>query len=127
MLKSDKQVVDAPLDLNRAGVKELASIDGIGMARANAIVDWRERNGFFEAVEDLQHVSDITPEAVQKFRPFLKVLDEDFPMGRNKDQAKPEPIGNPSRAGGKPEGAKKAPEHQPKEHDAERREFGRDG
>jgi hypothetical protein len=56
---------------------------------------------------------------------------EDFPMGRNPGQSKPEPI-NENRAGdkpgqGSPGGAQKAPEHQKNESDAGRREFGRDG
>jgi len=38
MLKSEKQVVDPPLDLNRESVEELASIEGIEMARAHAII-----------------------------------------------------------------------------------------
>jgi competence ComEA-like helix-hairpin-helix protein len=73
MLKSKKSAIDEPVDINRASEDELASIDGIGEGRARAIVGWRTRNGRFEAVEDLQHVPEMTTETVRELRDKLKV------------------------------------------------------
>lgn len=73
MPKSEKGVVEGKLDLDRASEEELAAIDGIGPARARAIVEWRSREGRFETVEDLQHVGDSPPEAVRGLREKLEV------------------------------------------------------
>jgi competence protein ComEA len=73
MLKSKKSAIDQPVDINRASEDELASVDGIGEGRARAIVDWRRRNGRFEAVEDLQHVPEMTTDTVRELRDKLKV------------------------------------------------------
>lgn len=49
----------APLDLNAAGEEELTALPGIGEELARRIVDYREENGPFAAVEDLTKVSGI--------------------------------------------------------------------
>jgi competence protein ComEA len=43
----------AVLDLNRATQRELEALPGIGVARARAIIAWRETNGPFLRAEDL--------------------------------------------------------------------------
>ena len=48
-----------PLDLNAAGVNELAGLPGIGEVLAGRIVAWREANGPSSSVEDLLAVSGI--------------------------------------------------------------------
>jgi competence protein ComEA len=73
MLKSEKSAIDRPVDINRASEDELASIPGIGEGRARAIVDWRTRKGPFEAVEDLQHVPNMTVDIVRELRGKLKI------------------------------------------------------
>jgi competence protein ComEA len=73
MLKSKKSAIDEAVDINRASEDELASVDGIGDARARVIVDWRTRNGRFDAVEDLQHVPEMTTDSVRELRDKLKV------------------------------------------------------
>lgn len=47
------------LDLNRASSLELQLLKGIGPSKAQAIVDDRERNGFYKNVEDLLRVKGI--------------------------------------------------------------------
>ena len=51
-------VAGTPVDLNQAGVEELAALPGIGPARAEAIVERRSRAGF-EAPEDLMEIPGI--------------------------------------------------------------------
>ncbi len=47
------------VDLNTADAAELDTLPGVGPATAKAILDWREENGRFTAVEDLLSVSGI--------------------------------------------------------------------
>ena len=69
----DRAVVDRPLDLNTASVEELREIDGIGEGRAARIVEWRERNRRFEAVDELQRVPGFSLEDVARVRDRLTV------------------------------------------------------
>ncbi|MGE0226086.1 MAG: ComEA family DNA-binding protein [Acetobacteraceae bacterium] len=64
---------DEPLDLNTATREQLRAIRGIGDTRADRIVSWRESNGRFEAVEDLQHVPDIGTDGMVELRPHFRV------------------------------------------------------
>ncbi|RIX54095.1 hypothetical protein D3P08_07545 [Paenibacillus nanensis] len=47
------------LDLNRATAAELDELKGIGPSKAKAIVEDRERNGYFASVDDLLRVKGI--------------------------------------------------------------------
>jgi competence protein ComEA len=49
-----------PVDVNSADAATLAEeLDGIGPAKAEAIVDYRDRNGPFESVDELLDVKGI--------------------------------------------------------------------
>jgi len=47
------------VDINTATADELSTLDGIGPAKANSIVDYRKRHGAFKRPEDLMNVSGI--------------------------------------------------------------------
>jgi competence protein ComEA len=53
------------VNINTATVKELQSLPAIGEVRAQAIVDYRERNGPFLRPEDLLKVRGIGPGILQ--------------------------------------------------------------
>lgn len=50
---------DGKLNINLATKEELMKLSGIGQARANAIIEYRENNGLFANVADLKNVSGI--------------------------------------------------------------------
>lgn len=47
------------IDLNTATVEELKALDGIGEAKANAIVEYRSEYGPFTSVEEIKNVKGI--------------------------------------------------------------------
>ena len=66
---------DGRLDLNTATAEELETLPGIGAVRAQAIVDYRERQGGFATVEDLLSVSGIGEKTLEGLRDLIKVED----------------------------------------------------
>jgi competence protein ComEA len=63
----------ALVDLNTATIAELETLDGVGPAIAQKIVDWREANGGFRTVDDLAQVSGIGPKKLEAMRPRVRV------------------------------------------------------
>ena len=54
----------AKIDLNAAHVMQLMAIEGIGKSRAEAIIRYRDKNGPFASLDDLDrvpHVGDMPP------------------------------------------------------------------
>ena len=61
------------LDLNGATVGELMALPGIGEKRALAIIAWRDANGPFGRVDDLDEVRGIGPATLDRLRPYVCV------------------------------------------------------
>ena len=49
------------VNINTANVDQLDGLKGIGPTKAKAIVDYRQKNGPFKSVDDLQNVPGIGP------------------------------------------------------------------
>lgn len=62
------------VDINRANAQELAeSLQQIGIAKAQAIIEYREKHGAFRTVDDLQKVSGIGPKLLEMNRAQIEV------------------------------------------------------
>ena len=62
------------LNINSATVEELAlALPGIGPAKAQLIVDWRNANGAFQSLEQLVEVNGIGVKTLEKIRPFIQL------------------------------------------------------
>ena len=61
------------VNLNTASREELMTLNGIGEARADAIISWREHEGPFVTIEDVMKVSGIKKAAFQKIRDRITV------------------------------------------------------
>lgn len=69
----DRAAPANPVDLNRASADQLQQLPGIGPALAGRIVEFREKQGGFERVEDLLKVKGIGEKSFQKLRPHVTV------------------------------------------------------
>lgn len=67
------------LDLNAATARELESLPGIGPALAGAIVAYREANGPFGEVDELDAVPGIGPKTLENIRPLVTAAPGDAP------------------------------------------------
>jgi competence protein ComEA len=59
------------LDLDTATREQLETLPGIGPARAAAIIEFRDRNGPIQFLEDLTLVSGIGPATIESLRPLV--------------------------------------------------------
>ncbi|NCC62896.1 ComEA family DNA-binding protein [Desulfobulbus propionicus] len=63
----------AKVNINTATAAELAALNGIGPAKAEAIVAYRTTNGNFTTVEDLTKVKGIGEKIIEKIKPEVTV------------------------------------------------------
>jgi len=63
----------ARVDLNRADVAELTQLPGIGPMLAARIVQAREADGPFAAVDDLHHVGGVSRRTIERLRRLVTV------------------------------------------------------
>ena len=54
-----KKVATGPININRATLRQLDALDGIGPVIAGRIIEYRKKNGSFLTIDDLQKVSGI--------------------------------------------------------------------
>jgi competence protein ComEA len=64
-------VAGGPVNINTADQAALESLPGIGPALAERIIDYREANGSFAAIEDIQNVSGVGPATFEGFRELI--------------------------------------------------------
>jgi competence protein ComEA len=68
-----------PVDINRADAATLAKeLDGVGSSRAQAIVQYREKNGPFKKADDLLNVKGIGDKVLEQNRANIR-LSSDAP------------------------------------------------
>ena len=61
------------INLNTATNEQLATIKGIGVKKAQAIIDYRKEHGKFASLDDLINVKGIGEGTLKKIAPLLKL------------------------------------------------------
>lgn len=61
------------ININTATVYELMTLDGIGEVKAKAIVEYREKNGYFKSINDITLVKGIGEKTLEKNRNKIMV------------------------------------------------------
>lgn len=74
IVQAQKKPPKTPLDLNTATIDELQQLPGIGPGTAKAIVQFRQKSGPFQRVEDLLVIHGISKARLEKLRPYIKVV-----------------------------------------------------
>lgn len=70
------------IDINHANLVELQQLSGIGPVLAKKIVDYRDKNGYFQTVQDLIKVKGIGPKLLLRWEDQLAALpDTNFRKG----------------------------------------------
>jgi comEA protein len=62
-----------PVNINTATIAQLETLPGIGPNTAKSIVDFRNRSGPFQRVEDLLAIKGISKTKLEKLRPYVTV------------------------------------------------------
>jgi competence protein ComEA len=71
MNNADKLALGIPIDVNKATLEDLMLINGIGEKTAGRIIQFREKSGRFERVEDLMKVQGIKDKKFQKLKNYF--------------------------------------------------------
>ena len=74
--------ISRKIDINHASVVELQQLNGIGPVLAKKIIDYRDKNGYFQTVQDLVKVKGIGPKLLLRWEDQLAALpDTNFMKG----------------------------------------------
>lgn len=69
----NKEKNDGKVNINTASEVELQTLPGIGPAKAAAIIEFRNTNGPFKAIEDIKSISGIGDKTFEKLSNSIKV------------------------------------------------------
>ena len=64
---------DGMVNINTAGADELDTLPGIGPAMAQRIMDYRQLNGAFKSIEEIQNVRGIGAKKFEKLKSKIKI------------------------------------------------------
>jgi len=71
--ETSSSYVSGAVNLNSASSSQLDSLPGIGPAYAGRIIEYREANGGFKSIEEIQNVKGIGPKTFEKLRDLITV------------------------------------------------------
>jgi len=79
-----RKTVEFPIDVNTASEKDLMALPGIGETKARLIVEYREKNGPFGSLADLERVPGIGKKTVEMLAPYVNLTVADVAAAQRK-------------------------------------------
>ena len=73
VVKQGATISQGKINLNTATVDELQQLNGIGLKKAQAIIDYRVKQGKFKNIEELNNVKGIGPKIFEKNKNLIRV------------------------------------------------------
>lgn len=70
---SDNNEDDTLVNINTADIDQLMEIKGIGRSKAKAIIEYRDKNGNFNSIDDIKNVYGIGDSLFEKIKMYIKV------------------------------------------------------
>lgn len=65
-MSSSVNIQSDKISLNKANLQQLQTLNGVGEKKAQAIVEYRQKNGGFKTVDELMNVKGIGPKLLEK-------------------------------------------------------------
>ena len=65
--------VSGKVNINTASLSELISLPGIAETRARDIIEYREANGGFKSIDEIQNISGIGPKTFEKIKDQITI------------------------------------------------------
>lgn len=69
----DDGSLSSMININTASKEELMTLPGIGEAKAESIISFRNENGHFDSIEDIMKISGIKEGAFEKIKSYITV------------------------------------------------------
>ncbi len=70
---SEEAENDGKINLNKATKEELMTLPGVGEAKAESIIEYRNENGGFKSIEEIMQISGIKEGLFEKIKDLIKV------------------------------------------------------